>query len=162
MPRAEGINLSATLEAALAEQLRIRRRGRWRTENAGAVEAYNRDVDDNGTSAITRAASNVAICRLQESQRDHAGTYPLLLDVQSDLLEPLNTRVVVPLSLAAPARTRAMQALTPKLPVAGKEYVMVTPQLAGISMRELGALVDTLSSERAKIIGALDLLITGI
>jgi antitoxin CcdA len=47
--RAEGINLSATLEAALAEQLRIRRRGRWRTENAGAVEAYNRDVDDNGT-----------------------------------------------------------------------------------------------------------------
>jgi toxin CcdB len=55
-----------------------------------------------------------------------------------------------------------MQALTPKLPVAGKEYVMVTPQLAGISMRELGALVDTLSSERAKIIGALDLLITGI
>jgi toxin CcdB len=55
-----------------------------------------------------------------------------------------------------------MEALTPKLGVAGKEYVMVTPQLAGISMRELGAIVDTLSSERAKIISALDLLITGI
>jgi hypothetical protein len=39
---------------------------------------------------------------------------------------------------------------------------MITPQLAGISMRELGAIVDTLLSERAKIIGALDLLITGI
>jgi len=88
--------------------------------------------------------------------------FPLLLDVQSDLLEPLNTRVVVPLTLSAPARARAMQALTPKLPVAGKEYVMVTPQLAGISVRELGAIVDRLSSERAKIISALDLLITGI
>ena len=90
------------------------------------------------------------------------GRFPLLLDVQSDLLEPLNTRVIVPLSLAAAAKARGMQALTPKLPVAGKEYVMITPQLAGISVRELGPIVDTLSSERAKIISALDLLITGI
>jgi toxin CcdB len=88
--------------------------------------------------------------------------FPLLLDVQSDLLQPLNTRVVVPLSPAATASARAMEALTPKLTVAGKEYVMVTPQVAGISMRELGTLVDTVSSERAKIIGALDLLINGI
>jgi antitoxin CcdA len=47
--RAEDINLSATLEAALAHELRIRRRDRWRAENAGAIEAYNRDVDQNGS-----------------------------------------------------------------------------------------------------------------
>jgi len=47
--RAEDINLSATLEAALAEQLRIRRRDRWRTENEAAIEAYNRDVDENSS-----------------------------------------------------------------------------------------------------------------
>jgi len=47
--RAEDINLSATLEAALAEQLRIRRRDRWRTENAAAIEAYNRDVDEHSS-----------------------------------------------------------------------------------------------------------------
>ena len=88
--------------------------------------------------------------------------FPLLLDVQSDLLEPLNSRVVVPLSPAATAKGRAMQALTPNITVAGKEYLMVTPQLAGISLRELGAIVDTVPSERAKIIGALDLLITGV
>ncbi len=45
--RAEDINLSATLEAALADQLRIRRRDRWRSENEAAIEAYNRDVDEN-------------------------------------------------------------------------------------------------------------------
>ena len=55
-----------------------------------------------------------------------------------------------------------MQALTPNITVAGKEYLMVTPQLAGISLRELGTIVDTIPSERAKIIGALDLLITGV
>jgi antitoxin CcdA len=47
--RAEDINLSATLEAALADQLRIRRRAKWRSENAAAIEAYNRDVDENGS-----------------------------------------------------------------------------------------------------------------
>jgi toxin CcdB len=86
----------------------------------------------------------------------------MLLDVQSDLLEPLNTRVVVPLSPVGAAGTRRMEALTPMLPVAGKDYVMVTPQLAGISVRELGIVVDIISSERPKIIAALDLLITGI
>ena len=55
-----------------------------------------------------------------------------------------------------------MQALTPKITVAGKEYLMLTPQLAGISVRQLGTLVDSVPSERGKIIGALDLLITGI
>ena len=47
--RAEDINLSATLEVALADQLRIRRRDRWRTENESAIEAYNSDVDENGS-----------------------------------------------------------------------------------------------------------------
>ncbi len=47
--RAEDINLSATLEAALVDQLRIRRRDRWRTENESAIEAYNRDVDEHGS-----------------------------------------------------------------------------------------------------------------
>jgi post-segregation antitoxin (ccd killing protein) len=37
------------LEAALADQLRIRRGDRWRTENSAAIEAYNRDVDQNGS-----------------------------------------------------------------------------------------------------------------
>lgn len=46
--RAEDINLSAALESALVEQLRIRKRDRWRTENAAAIEAYNSDVDENG------------------------------------------------------------------------------------------------------------------
>jgi antitoxin CcdA len=47
--RAAGINISATLEAALADQLRIRKRERWQAENAEAIEAYNSDVDKNGS-----------------------------------------------------------------------------------------------------------------
>jgi antitoxin CcdA len=47
--RAADINISATLEAALAEQLRIRKRERWQADNAEAIEAYNSDVDKNGS-----------------------------------------------------------------------------------------------------------------
>jgi len=83
--------------------------------------------------------------------------------VQTDLLENLGTRVVVPLTPASVATKRtAMQTLTPLCTVEGKPYVLVTPQLAGIAARELGPPVADLSGERARILAALDLLITGI
>ena len=43
------INLSATLEHALAEQLRNEQRAGWLRENAGAIQAYNQYVETNGT-----------------------------------------------------------------------------------------------------------------
>lgn len=44
-----GINLSATLELAVAELLRQRQREQWLTENQGAIDAYNQQVEANGT-----------------------------------------------------------------------------------------------------------------
>jgi antitoxin CcdA len=43
------INLSATLEVALAEQLRNQQRAEWLRENAKAIQAYNQFVETNGT-----------------------------------------------------------------------------------------------------------------
>jgi toxin CcdB len=89
--------------------------------------------------------------------------FPLLLDVQTDLLEDLGTRVVIPMAPAAGVVKRsAMRTLTPVCDVDGKEYVLVTPQLAGIATKELGPAVCDLAAERASIIAALDLLLTGI
>jgi len=42
------INLSATLEEALTEQLKQRRRELWRQQNAKAIKAYNRFVKAHG------------------------------------------------------------------------------------------------------------------
>jgi post-segregation antitoxin (ccd killing protein) len=42
-------HMAATIEVALADQLGMRRRDRWRTENQAAIEAYNSDVDENGS-----------------------------------------------------------------------------------------------------------------
>jgi len=89
--------------------------------------------------------------------------YPLLIDVQTDLLGELGTRIVIPMTPAtAVARRAAMQTLTPVLVVESKDYVLVTPQLAGIAARELGPAVADLSGQRQAILAALDLLFTGI
>lgn len=42
------INLSATLERALEEEVRIRRREQWRAENREAIAGYNAWVAEHG------------------------------------------------------------------------------------------------------------------
>jgi antitoxin CcdA len=46
--RAYKINLSQTLEAALAVELKKRRETAWRAENKAAIEAYNREIAEHG------------------------------------------------------------------------------------------------------------------
>jgi antitoxin CcdA len=47
--REAGVNLSATLERALSEELASVKRARWREENRDAIAAYNDYVDEHGT-----------------------------------------------------------------------------------------------------------------
>ncbi|CAG0928491.1 MAG: plasmid maintenance protein CcdB [Rhodocyclaceae bacterium] len=87
---------------------------------------------------------------------------PFLLDVQSDLLADLGTRVVVPLCPASAMKGKLVKTLMPTFQIDGKAYAMLTPQLAGIERQQMGAEVADLSARRAEIIAALDLLLTGI
>jgi len=52
--------------------------------------------------------------------------------------------------------------LTPILKFEGKEFLMLTPQVAGIPARELGPVAGDLASHRDKIIAAVDFLVSGI
>lgn len=89
--------------------------------------------------------------------------YPLLLNIQSDLISETGTRVVVPLVPTARGRhPPAISSLSPLLAVNGKPHVLVVPLLAAIEIGDLGALEADLSHERAAIMAALDLLISGI
>jgi toxin CcdB len=87
---------------------------------------------------------------------------PLLLDIQSDLLADLGTRVVVPLCRASALKGKPMTTLTPIFEIEGKTYAMLTPQLAGVSGKDMAAAVADLREHRDEIVAALDLLITGI
>ena len=86
---------------------------------------------------------------------------PYLLDVQSDLLMPLATCVVVPL-VPATETSKPAKRLNPQFDVEGKTVIMSTAELAGIPRRALGEKAGTLRERRAEIVAALDLLFTGI
>ncbi len=90
------------------------------------------------------------------------GEVPYLLDVQSDLLSGLATRVVIPMFKKAAAPSKAMTRLMPTLRFKNESLVLMVPQLAGIRFRELGEAVGDLSAKRSEVLAALDLLLTGV
>ena len=102
--------------------------------------------------------------QLDVFKNDNPGSrerFPYLLDVQADLLQDLETRVVVPLAPEAAFAGKALKGLMPLVQVKGEPYVVVTPQLAAIARRALGAKIANLGEFRTDLTAALDLLFTG-
>jgi toxin CcdB len=87
--------------------------------------------------------------------------FPFLVDVQTDLLEELGTRVVIPLATAAELTGFPMLYLVPVVAFQGKPYAVLTPQLAGISRNELGPPVGSLADQQRVISAAIDFLLRG-
>lgn len=90
------------------------------------------------------------------------GRVPYLLDVQSDLLSVFSTRVVVPLVAPEVVGGRGAERLNPVFTIARSRVVMLTTELAGVPRSVLGAKVGTLAAHRVEILGALDVLLTGV
>jgi toxin CcdB len=91
--------------------------------------------------------------------RGRSGT--LLVDCQADSLSHLSTRIAVPL-LRAEAVPAALDRLHPVLTFEGEAFVLATPFLASLPARELGRPLGSLEAERYTIVGAVDLLLTGV
>jgi toxin CcdB len=87
---------------------------------------------------------------------------PFLLDIQNDLLDDLETRVVAPLCPLSSMKGKTLRILMPVLDIEGERFVMLTPQMAGIPKGELGVPVTRIEQHRFEIIAAVDFLLTGI
>lgn len=83
---------------------------------------------------------------------------PYLLDVQSDHLGSLISRVVIPVTRVAGnyAPGRAAQDLAPILEIGGEMFILETPFLGAIRTSELGSATGTLKSEQSRVLPALD------
>ncbi len=102
-----------------------------------------------------------AFCVFQNLNPRTRTAVPYLLDVQSDLLSVLGTRVVVPLYLSEAVGVQAMSRLTPLVSFLGQSLVAMVPELAGIPRRELGPVSGDLAASRGEILQAIDLLLAG-
>jgi toxin CcdB len=87
--------------------------------------------------------------------------YPLLLDVQHELFEGLQTRVVIPLTKAPSLAKFPLDYLTPSLRVGEETYLLMTPQLAGIDRADLGPQAGDVRDQRRAVLSALEFLAYG-
>lgn len=91
-----------------------------------------------------------------------ASTTPYLLDIQSQLLDGLDTRVVIPLRrLDKFPVVNLAKDLTPIFDIEGVTCILETPKLAAVPTRLLKSLVTSLSGQQSEISNALDRLFHG-
>ncbi|HCY63577.1 MAG TPA: plasmid maintenance protein CcdB [Oxalobacteraceae bacterium] len=84
-------------------------------------------------------------------------TIPYLLDVQSDSISGLATRIVIPLrSLEIFQVVQPPADLCPVIQVEGKDYFLDTAQLGAIPVKELKDYVDSAQGSQLRIVAALD------
>ena len=86
---------------------------------------------------------------------------PYLLDVQANFLDRLSTRVVIPVMRVSDVG-RPAQHLNPVFDIDGVAMMLITPELAGVSVKTLGPKVASLEDRRYDVIAALDFLLTGV
>jgi toxin CcdB len=92
----------------------------------------------------------------------HAATTPYLLDVQSDLLDGLDSRMVIPLrSIKHFPKVKLSSRLTPVFTIESEEFLLETPKMAAVPRKGLKSPVTSLSGEHDQITAALDFLFQG-
>lgn len=97
----------------------------------------------------------------ENTEPDSRRTYPFFVDVQTGLLEQLNSRVVIPM---APAKNAVSfpKNLCPIVEIDNKQYALLTHQITTVSATFLAQRKGSLLLNRDEIISALDFLLTGI
>lgn len=87
--------------------------------------------------------------------------YPYFVDVQTELLESLNSRVVIPLAGAKPDRSLPNN-ICPRVEISGEQYYLLTHQITTVSKSFLKEKEGSLLLNRIDIVNSLDFLVSGI
>lgn len=91
-----------------------------------------------------------------------AAAYPFVLDIQSNLLSALPTRLVTPLQLMQEDPIEIPARLCPSFTVKGQKVSLVSYQAAPISKKLLKKPVASLASQAHEIIAAIDAVLSGV
>jgi toxin CcdB len=87
---------------------------------------------------------------------------PYLVVLQSDLLNALPTRLVVPLARSALPRRALPLRLTPEFEVAGERLVLKPHEAGIVDARSLRGAVASLRGQAHRIVDALDAVVSGV
>jgi len=88
--------------------------------------------------------------------------YPFIIDIQSNLIDDLATRIVAPLALYTKFKDEELKKLTLRVSYQEQELVILIPQITSMPANLLKEPIGTLVHLRDEIIAALDFAFTGI
>ena len=94
--------------------------------------------------------------------KDTHKTYPYFIEVQDNIFEGLNSRIVIPLTPTTKSDKPYPENLCPVLNIEGKKFILLTHQMTTIPISLLKKKERSLVKYRTEIISAIDFLITGI
>ena len=87
--------------------------------------------------------------------------FPFLIDVQPEVFQDLETRLVIPLSNFYALRDFPLAYLTPDVVLDGERYRLMTPQLAGVARADLGPHMCSVAGYERAISRAMEFLLRG-
>ena len=88
--------------------------------------------------------------------------YPYVMEVQSDLLSSLATRMVVPLAVTTLAATDLPRRLCPVFTLNGKSLMLVPFEAAPLDKRLLKVEITSMRQRSNEIVSAMDAVLSGI
>ena len=92
--------------------------------------------------------------------RQSGSNFPLLLDVQANLLADLRSRLVIPLVPEGASGLRLRQ-LDVDVEISGIRYVLRTEVMGAVAASQLGEIVATLRQRHDEVAAAIDFLLQG-
>jgi toxin CcdB len=94
--------------------------------------------------------------------KDTNQTYPYFIDIQTNLLDSLNSRVVIPLTPANSKSEKYPQNLCPIIQFEGNGYALLSHQITSVPLSILKKKVQSAEIFRNEVVNAIDFLVTGI
>lgn len=88
--------------------------------------------------------------------------YPMLVDIQSDLLSGLATRMVVPLAVTSLQVKELPRRLCPVFNIKGQTFMLVPFEAAPLDKRLLKAEIASLREQSHAVISAMDAVLSGV
>lgn len=93
--------------------------------------------------------------------RSNAKEFPFIIDVQSDLIENLDGRMVIPVCSVDNYDGKLIDRLMPLIEIEEEKYVLLTYDMAGVGKSAIGDKVCSLLNQRDVIKEAIDMLFDG-
>ena len=98
----------------------------------------------------------------ENTDKDTKKVYPYFIDIQTNLLDSLNSRAVIPLTPVKNVGEDYPKNLCPTISIDKKYFALLTHQITSVPISLLKRKIVSADAYRTDIIAAIDFLATGI